>query len=160
MRDGIIEQVASPHDIFAKPANVFVAGFIGTPQMNLFEARVIDADEDTATVDMLGQEVVLPLHAEVSLQGDGGRRNTPLTVGVRPRGLAPASEAGPTTISGRIDLIEPMGAETLVHLRIGENDLRLVTGRGQRVAVGESLHVAPTPGQVHLFDHDGARIAS
>ena len=160
MRDGIIEQVASPHDIFAKPANVFVAGFIGTPQMNLIEANVIDADEDTATVDMLGQEVALPLHAEVSLQGTAGRRNAPVTVGVRPRGLAPASEAGPTTISGRIDLIEPMGAETLVHLRIGENDLRLVTGRGQRVAVGESLHVAPTPGQVHLFDHDGARIAS
>ena len=160
MRDGIIEQVASPHDIFAKPANVFVAGFIGTPQMNLIEANVIDADEDTATVDMLGQEVALPLHAEVSLQGAAGRRNAPVTVGVRPRGLAPASEAGPTTISGRIDLIEPMGAETLVHLRIGENDLRLVTGRGQQVAVGESLHVAPTPGQVHLFDHDGARIAS
>ena len=160
MRDGIIEQVASPHDIFAKPANVFVAGFIGTPQMNLIEARVIDADEDTATVDMLGQEVVLPLHAEVSLQGDSGRRNTPLTVGVRPRGLASASEAGPTTISGRIDLIEPMGAETLIHLRIGDDDLRVVTGRGYPVAVGETLHVAPAEGQVHLFDHDGLRIAS
>ena len=45
MRDGIIEQVASPHDIFAKPANVFVAGFIGTPQMNLIEARLIAADD-------------------------------------------------------------------------------------------------------------------
>ena len=160
MRDGLIEQVASPHDIFAKPANVFVAGFIGTPQMNLVEANVIDADEDTATVAMLGQEVVLPLHAEISLQGGGRRHNAPLTVGVRPRGLAPVSEAGPAAISGRIDLIEPMGAETLVHIRIGEDDLRVVTGRRLPVAVGETLHVAPTPGQVHLFDHDGVRIAS
>ena len=160
MRDGIIEQVASPHDIFAKPANVFVAGFIGTPQMNLVEANVIDADEDTATVNMLGQEVALPLHAEISLQGTVERRNAPVTMGVRPRGLAPASEAGPTTISGQIDLIEPMGAETLIHLRIGEDDLRVVTSRGHPAAVGETMHVAPTPGQVHLFDHDGVRIAS
>ena len=160
MRDGLIEQVSSPHDIFAKPANVFVAGFIGTPQMNLVEANVIDSDEDTATVNMLGQEAVLPLHAKVSLQGTVARRNAPLTVGVRPRGLSPVPEAGPATISGRVDLIEPMGAETLVHLRIGENDLRVVTARGYPVRVGDTLHAAPTPGQVHLFDHDGMRIAS
>ena len=53
-----------------------------------------------------------------------------------------------------------MGAETLIHLRIGENDVRVVTGRGLSASVGETLHVAPTPGQVHLFDHDGVRIAS
>ena len=128
--------------------------------MNLVEANVIDAGEDAATVNTLGQEVTLPLHAEVSLQDAVALRNAPLTVGVRPRGLAPVPEAGPTTISGRVDLIEPMGAETLVHLRIGEHDLRVVTGRGHRVALGETLHVAPTPGQVHLFDHDGLRIAS
>ena len=101
MRDGIIEQVASPHDIFAKPANVFVAGFIGTPQMNLIEANVIDADEDTATVDMLGQEVALPLHAEVSLQGDrraaqraGHRGRAPARPRARERGR-PHHNLGP-----------------------------------------------------------------
>ena len=163
MRDGLIEQVASPHDIFAKPANVFVAGFIGTPQMNLVEAQVVDAGAGRATVAMLGQEVALPLDAYAGAgvgEGVGGRRNSPITVGVRPRGLSPAPEAGAATISGRVDLIEPMGAETLVHLRIGENDLRVVTGRGHPVAVGDTLHVAPAPGQVHLFDHDGMRIAS
>ena len=163
MRDGLIEQVASPHDIFAKPANVFVAGFIGTPQMNLVEAQVVDAGAGRATVAMLGQEVALPLDAYAGAgvgEGVGGRRNAPITVGVRPRGLSPVPEAGAATISGRVDLIEPMGAETLVHLRIGENDLRVVTGRGHPVAVGDTLHVAPAPGQVHLFDHDGMRIAS
>ena len=162
MRDGLIEQVASPHDIFAKPANVFVAGFIGTPQMNLVEAQVVETGAGGAggaTVTMLGQEVALPLDADAG-EGIGGRRNSPITVGVRPRGLSPVAEAGAATISGRVDLIEPMGAETLVHLRIGENDLRVVTGRGYPVRVGDTLHVAPTPGQVHLFDHDGMRIAS
>ena len=166
MRDGLIEQVASPHDIFAKPANVFVAGFIGTPQMNLVEAQVVDTGAGGAggaTVAMLGQEVALPLDADAGegVGADvGGRRNSPITVGVRPRGLSPVPEAGTATISGRVDLIEPMGAETLVHLRIGENDLRVVTGRGHPVRVGDTLHVAPAPGQVHLFDHDGMRIAS
>ena len=157
MREGIIEQVASPHDIFAKPANVFVAGFIGTPQMNLLEARVIDAGDESVRVDMLGQNVALPVSAT---HGVGERRNAPITVGVRPRGLAPASEAGPDTISGQVDLIEPMGAETLIHLRIGENDLRVVTSRGHPAALGETLHVAATRGQVHLFDNEGVRVAS
>ena len=112
MRDGLIEQVASPHDIFAKPANVFVAGFIGTPQMNLVDAQVVDtrcdAGAGSATVAMLGQEVALPLDADAG-EGDGGRRNSPITVGVRPRGLSPVPEAGVAAISGRVDLIEPMG---------------------------------------------------
>ena len=159
MREGIIEQVASPHDIFAKPANVFVAGFIGTPQMNLVEAQVSEAGGGIATVTMLGQQVALPVESD-SAEGVVGRRNTPITVGVRPRGLAPAPEPGPATISGRVDLIEPMGAETLIHLRIGDDDLRVVTGRGYPARVGDTLHVAPAPGQVHLFDHDGERIAS
>ena len=159
MNNGIIEQAASPHDIFARPSNVFVAGFIGTPQMNLIEAQMIDAGDGTVRVDMLGQDVALPAGADAA-HGVGGRRNTAITVGVRPRGLVPAAEAGPATISGRIDLIEPMGAETLVHLRIGEDDLRVVTGRRLPVSVDDTLHVAPTPGQVHLFDHEGMRIAS
>lgn len=154
MRDGIIEQVASPHDIFARPGNVFVAGFIGTPQMNLIEARLIRAEEGTWTVRMLGQEVALPVEGTAA-GGDGV-----LTVGVRPRGLALGTEAGPATIGGRVDLVEPMGAETLIHLRIGEDDLRVVTSRDVRAAVGGMLHVAPVAGQLHLFDREGARIAS
>ena len=89
-----------------------------------------------------------------------GKKNGVLTVGVRPRGLALSTEAGPATISGRIDLVEPMGAETLIHLRIGADDLRVVTGRRVSAAVGEAIHVAPAAGQVHSFDHEGARIAS
>lgn len=159
MRDGIIEQVASPHDIFARPSNVFVAGFIGTPQMNLIEARVIRAEEGTWTVRMLDQEVALPVEGTAR----GGRRtggDGVLTVGVRPRGLALGAGTGPATIGGRVDLVEPMGAETLIHLRIGADDLRVVTSRGVRAAVGGTLHVALVAGQLHLFDRDGARIAS
>ena len=162
MRDGIIEQVASPHDIFAKPANVFVAGFIGTPQMNLIEARLIAADEDTATVDMVGQEVVLPLHAEVSLQGGRGRAKELSAY----RGRAPARPRAcggggprhrfrpgrPDRADGRRD------ADPSPHRR--RRPPRRHRPRTLRRQVGETMHVAPTPGQVHLFDHDGARIAS
>ena len=159
MRDGIIEQVASPHDIFARPSNIFVAGFIGTPQMNLLEARLIRVEEGAWTVHMLDQDIVLPVGGGIA-GGRSEKKNGSLTVGVRPRGLALSAEAGPATISGRIDLIEPMGAETLIHLRIGEDDLRVVTGRRVSAAVGETIHVAPAVGQVHLFDHEGLRIVS
>ncbi len=159
MQDGLIEQVASPHEIFSQPSNVFVAGFIGTPQMNLIEARLSGAEDGIATVSMLGQQVALPV-GEAAAGAVDRLRNGALTVGVRPRGLAPASEPGPRTISGRVDLIEPMGAETLLHLRIGEQDVRVVASRRIRATVGETLHVAPQAGQLHLFDGKGERIAS
>ena len=60
MRDGLIEQVGSPHDVFAKPANVFVASFIGTPQMNLIEAEFKSYSDGKATVTFDRQDVDLP----------------------------------------------------------------------------------------------------
>ena len=159
MRDGLIEQVASPHDIFSQPSNVFVAGFIGTPQMNLMEARLVGVDGGTATVRMLDQEVALAV-GEAAAAAVRKHKGKPLTVGVRPRGLSPVPQAEPSAISGQVDLIEPMGAETLLHLRIGEQDLRVVASRRLRPSSGETLHIAPQPGQLHLFDPEGERIAS
>ena len=94
MRDGIIEQVASPHDIFARPSNAFVAGFIGTPQMNLIEARLIRAEESAWTVHMLDQKVALPVGGGIASRRRG-KKNGVLTVGVRPRGLALSAEGRP-----------------------------------------------------------------
>jgi ABC-type sugar transport system ATPase subunit len=159
MRDGIIEQVASPHDIFALPSNVFVAGFIGTPQMNLLDARVLRAEEGSVTVRVLDQEVALPVGAKAA-GGLDGKQNGPLTVGVRPRGLTLTSEPGAETISGQIDLVEPMGAETLIHLRIGNDDLRIVADRRASAVVGDTIHVTPVASQIHLFDHEGERISA
>ena len=154
MRDGRIEQIATPHDIFAHPRNVFVAGFIGTPQMNLIAGHDLQpGDGGSLRLTLCRQEISLPLAAEAENQRE-------VTVGVRPRGFDLASESSGDTISGHVDLIEPMGAETLVHLTTAAEELRVVTDHRAAPALGAQVHVRPQAGQIHLFDANGMRIGA
>ena len=154
MRDGLIEQVASPHEIFARPANLFVAGFIGTPQMNLLTASLIERTAEGVNFDIAGQKVLLPIDGATSMLRAGYRA----TLGIRPRAFDLASEPGDSTLTAKVDIIEPMGAETLLHLLIGEQELRVVVDRRQKPETGRSVHLRCRPSQLHLFGDDGRRI--
>ncbi len=154
MRDGLIEQVASPHEIFAAPANLFVAGFIGTPQMNLLPASLIERTAEGVNFEIAGQKVLLPIDGATSALRAGYRA----TLGIRPRAFDLAGEPGNDTLTAKVDIIEPMGAETLLHLLLDDQDLRVVIDRRQRPAVGQSIHLRCRPSQLHLFSNDGHRI--
>ncbi len=156
MRDGLIEQVATPHDIFATPANLFVAGFIGTPQMNLVEGTRAENTDDRLALSALGQRVILPIDGTARTLPPVGE---PLTIGIRPRAFEPVNETGPDRFSGNIDVIEPLGAETLLHISLGDHDLRVVLPRGAGLRPGDRLHVRPLDGQVLVFAADGRRLA-
>jgi multiple sugar transport system ATP-binding protein len=155
MRAGRIEQIASPHAIFARPANLFVAGFIGTPQMNLIEATIDRAGPHEVRFTSGSQQVSLAL-AGAERQLSAGDR---VTVGIRPRAFELRSEGDATTIAARVDMVEPMGAETLLHLLADGRDLRAVVGQQVRVAPGATVHARLRPGQTHIFDHQGRRLA-
>jgi len=150
MRAGVIEQVASPHDIFQKPANLFVAGFIGTPAMNLIPARLTGfAAGDVATFAVEGgQTLTLPVDPAV------GRleRDAAVTIGIRPRNLEIVHAAVPDGLSSVIDIIEPMGAETLAHMNDGSHDIRVVTDWRRPLSEGEQAHVRFLPGATQVFD--------
>jgi ABC-type sugar transport system ATPase subunit len=152
MRDGRIEQVATAHDIFAHPANLFVASFIGTPSMNLIEAGYVG--QDRFAVD--GQEIRLPIDGLVGKLRPGGK----VTLGIRPRAFDLASEAGADTLGAAADLIEPMGAETLIHMVERGRDIRVVVDRSRRVGGGTRLYLRPKRGQVHVFDDSGRRVTA
>ena len=81
-----------------------------------------------------------------------------VTIGVRPRGFDLASESARDTISGQVDLIEPMGAETLLHLTTESEELRVVTDQRTALNLGAGVHVRPQAGQIHLFEMNGERI--
>ena len=139
MRAGRLEQVGTPHEVFTRPANLFVAGFIGTPQMNLLDVEVGEG----GGYRLGGQTLsggALPLAA-----------GTGATLGIRPRNIEVVSEAGADTLSARVDVIEPMGAETLVHLVDDEHEVRVVVDRSVRMRSGETATAtaagAPTPVQ-------------
>jgi multiple sugar transport system ATP-binding protein len=154
MRDGLIEQVASPHDIFAKPSNLFVASFIGTPQMNLIPAVLLGTDAGGLRFRIDAQEVVLPVDPAVRQLAS----NAAVTLGVRPRNLSLAAEPDASTLSATVELVEPLGAETLLHLTEGQRDLRVVVDRHIRAAAGSKVHVRCQPGYVHVFAEGGRRV--
>ena len=151
MRDGVIEQIASPHEVFARPANVFVASFIGTPQMNLIEAACLGVDGGKVRLGIEGAEIE-------AVAGPVAARLAPgkVTVGIRPRALTPVDARTPGTIGAVAELIEPMGAETLIHARgASGRDLRVVVPRSTRVKIGETLHLVADRSQTHVFDAEG-----
>jgi multiple sugar transport system ATP-binding protein len=154
MRDGIIEQVGTPHDVFAKPANVFVAGFIGTPQMNLLEAKITAMEGNKAVILFGNDEIRLPVSAAVA-----GLTGQPITLGIRPRALTPSQADAKDSLQASVELIEPMGAETLVHARGATGmDIRVVLPREKRVKVGEALSLSLEARDTHVFGGDGKAV--
>lgn len=158
MRGGCIEQVDTPHNVFSQPANLFVAGFIGTPQMNLLSA-VCNGSTQTDSV-----EFVVDGNQTVQLPSDPGNatfdKGSRVTLGIRPRNLEILNEAGPDSLSLAIDLIEPMGAETLAHLRDDEKELRVVSDWRTPMSEGEAMHVRFQPGSTHVFSDSGELVAT
>jgi multiple sugar transport system ATP-binding protein len=145
MQGGRIEQTGSPLELYDRPANTFVAGFIGSPAMNMLPATVRGSE-----AEMEGG-TRLPLPPGIALAE--GRE---VTYGIRPEHL----ETGASGISGAVAVVEPTGSETHVVLRAGTRDV--VAMFRDRVAFrpGDPLTFAPEAEKVHLFDRaSGVRLA-
>jgi ABC-type sugar transport system ATPase subunit len=158
MRDGVIEQCASPHEIFARPANLFVAGFIGTPQMNLVPAVFDGPAGSEGLMRFRVDSETLQLRADPVV----GRlpRGTGVTLGIRPRSVELVGEPHPDSLPAEVDLVEPMGAETLLHVVGPGRELRIVVDRHLEARIGERLHLRFKPGQVHVFGADQRRVSA
>lgn len=156
MRQGAIEQIATPHDIFTKPANLFVAGFIGTPAMNLLSGQFMEYQDGLARFDICGQQVALDVDPAVGNQSPG----SDVTVGIRPRAFDLSSEPTEHGFTAEVDLIEPMGAETLLHTMAGDLEVRVVVNRSQKVVIGERVNIVSKSQQNVIFGKDERLIAS
>jgi len=142
---GVLQQVAPPQDLYAHPANVFVAAFLGSPGMNLVPATLA-AGPDGPELTVAGGSVRIPASATVA-----GSSGTRVTVGIRPEGLRldPDGEVAAT-----VTIVELLGAEAHVICRLGD-DTRLVIRQeasATRPSIGEAVRVAVEEGSVHLFD--------
>jgi sn-glycerol 3-phosphate transport system ATP-binding protein len=139
LHQGRRAQLDTPMAVFAEPADTYVAGFIGAPSMNLLPGRM--AQDGTAARLDAGPLVTLP----------GGRRaladGAKLTIGIRPEHLAPAA-AG---LTGQVDLVERLGSESVVHLRLDDGTPLAVKLAGAD-SVPERLTVLPMAEHTHVFD--------
>ena len=157
MRDGRIEQVDTPHNVFQRPANLFVAGFIGTPQMNLLATTYVGIRADGRAEFTLegGKTIFLDKQHQLNNLPTG----TSVTLGIRPRNIQLSDKPCEDGISSTIDIIEPMGAETLAHLSDGKMSLRLVTNWQVRMNEGDSVHARFPAELTHIF-HDNLLMAA
>ena len=117
MRDGVLQQFDTPDEVYAHPANLFVASFIGSPAMNLVEAA-IEQDGDVLMCRVGDQTLSLsgtPVTARSSLQG---RVGSAVAVGIRPEALSLAVSDAPVALSGNVLVAESLGFETLAHVHI------------------------------------------
>ena len=154
MNAGVAEQVGTPLEVYRRPASTFVAGFIGAPAMNFMPGRM-GAD---------GRSVGVDGGLSFALAEGAAAPGRPVTLGVRPEHLHPANEIPDATpIALRVELVEALGADTVVHGRIeGTSGPILARLPGTaRVAIGDVLPLAPAPGELHLFDAEtGRRMAA
>ncbi len=141
LRDGAMQQCDTPQVLYDRPANVFVAGFIGSPSMNLFEAQL---SVDGRSVALGSQSI--PLSLEIANRRPGLRRFTGQTivVGIRPEDLPAASdERSGVSFVGDVELVEALGSEILVHFR---TDAPVVVPEGTAALIdGEEASVKATP---------------
>ena len=150
MKDGLIEQISSPHDIFAKPQNTFVAGFIGTPQMNLMPIKFLSNNSNSLNFKIFNQDIEINFNQKYTLSSENN-----YTLGIRPRSFEIHSEKNKNTLTGKIDLIENMGSEILLHIKNDKDTFRAVTRRSNNFNIGNNIHLSPKSDQTHIFDEDG-----
>ena len=145
---GVVQQVGSPIELYQRPANLFVAGFIGSPKMNFVEVSVDRIEAGAITVS--GQDVV---NLTVPANAGGVSVGDRLTLGVRPHDLLDANSG---SIIGRVGLVERLGNETIVNLDLpsGTSWLAVLDG-DNALKRGESLALNADPAKAILFDAGG-----
>ncbi|MDO4232888.1 MAG: ABC transporter ATP-binding protein [Lautropia sp.] len=138
LNGGHIEQAGSPLELYDRPVNRFVAQFIGMPPMNMLPANLV------------------PEHAAKAasvLPADG-------FIGIRPEALAVTEQGGPDAITGKLDLIESLGSDTLLYVNAGEFTVVSRQSERPRFNVGDSVHLQMHPDRLHVFDKNGISLAS
>ncbi len=163
MHEGVIQQVADPLTLYAAPANLFVAGFIGTPPMNFFAGRVRGENEAPVFVGASGFSLPLPRARQESL---AAYRERPLTLGLRPEDIGAAGgEAGAAPcLRATVDVVEPLGPESFVHFSLGagagaERFVSRVDAH-HKFSIGAEVELPVAIHKAHFFDPEtGKRIA-
>ena len=124
MRDGFIQQIGTPQEVFNHPANLFVAGFIGTPQMNFFDAK-LDKDADGYYVELDGARVHLPEEKQQALRANNVEPQD-ITLGIRPEHIMLCSDDAAAHISATVDVSEMMGSSVHLHVNANGKDVVVI----------------------------------
>jgi len=150
MKDGLVQQVGEPLELYGKPANRFVASFIGSPAMNFAEVTV-NSSSEALGAEAPGLRIKVPESKRESLRRHTGQR---VTLGIRPEALRPANGADPSdyAFDSTVEVVEPLGNEILLDVRAGSHLMVARVDPGVRVKVRDAVRLAVDPERLHFFD--------
>ena len=147
LKDGLVQQIGSPMDLYHHPDNLFVAGFLGSPSMNFLDVDVVDVSGDQATVRNAALDPVSLTIRHPGIVAGGKAR-----LGVRPQYLSPDAESGAGVLHGKIVLTERLGAETIVEAMTTDGKPLIVAlARDAKFAIGSQISLRFDPEFAHLF---------
>ncbi|HKJ95820.1 MAG TPA: sn-glycerol-3-phosphate ABC transporter ATP-binding protein UgpC [Gammaproteobacteria bacterium] len=148
MREGHVEQIGTPLNVYDRPATEFVAGFIGSPAMNLLPGRVTRGDGGERVVDSEAGRLPLP-------SGAGIEEGREVVYGVRPVALSVSDDA--RAIPATVDVVEPMGDQDQVYFHASEVSLCAVSHERIALRRGDGVGLMPDLAMIHLFDRESGR---
>jgi multiple sugar transport system ATP-binding protein len=152
MKDGLLQQIDTPQNLYDKPANIFVAGFIGSPSMNFFDVNV-KGSPDNVQVEGKGFQLTIPADRAAALKSKIGQS---VVMGVRPEDLHDVEYTPPNIHSGiieaQVDVTELMGNEVYLHLLAGQQAFVARVDPRTKARIGNQVQLAANLDNVHFFD--------
>jgi len=160
MKDGLIQQVDSPVNLYNKPQNLFVAGFIGSPQMNLVEAGVEKRGSDIYL--LFGEHPIKLPEAKARAVEEGGYVGKTVVLGIRPEDLKDEemfiSQAQEATIKCDVEVTELLGAEVYLYLLCADQQLTARVNPRSTAKTGDTITMALDVQRIHVFDKDTEQV--
>jgi multiple sugar transport system ATP-binding protein len=158
MKDGVVQQMEEPLAVYGSPTNKFVAGFIGSPAMNFIECTVTGSGSDLS-LEAPDLRAAVPRERTLALAPYVGKR---VTLGIRPEDIFQATqeESPDSVFSGIVEVIEPLGAEVLLDLRVGPGTMVARVPAATTVRLHEEIRLSLSPSKIHLFDLQTERAIS
>jgi len=151
MKDGVVQQVGEPLEVYSKPRNKFVAGFIGSPAMNFIETTIVETG-DTLYAESPGLRVRVPADRVSRLSRYIGQT---VTLGIRPEDLREATGNDPKdiTFEAMVEVVEPLGSEILLDTTVGKQTIVGRVNPTVRVKLHDKIRLAFVPDRIHFFDN-------
>jgi multiple sugar transport system ATP-binding protein len=151
MHEGVLQQVGTPDEVYSRPANLFVAQFVGSPVMNVAEAAVAGS-VGSATVKLNGADAGFEFPQALLSKLNGHASGGKLMLGIRPEGVLVRHDAAQGFLPVEAQIIEPLGSYDIVDLKVGSSILRARTRSGFVGGAGAKVFARIDPEQAHFFD--------
>ena len=155
MKDGLIQQIDTPQNLYDKPCNLFVAGFMGSPQMNFLDATVEKRGENVALI-LEGGEVLLPSHKSKTLLENGYEGKT-VTLGIRPEDLDDSSsslDSDTGLFDVTVNVYELLGAEAFLYFGLSGTPVTARVAANTTARPGSRIKIAMDANKIHVFDKE------